>query len=183
MTETLKVKIKGTRPLLMHSTESLGKKAARGQSAPDPKEEAKMALYRDKDGKIAVPSLNILSAMKAAAKDSKVPGKGKKSFSGYVFAGLHINPDYIPIETGGKPEESWEVDVRPVAIQRARIMRARPKFNNWSLTFELEILDPIIRPSDVKDILANAGKYVGLCDFRPLFGLFEVVEFKESKGA
>jgi len=35
-------------------------------------------------------------------------------------------------------------------------------------------------PMDMlKRTLIDAGKYYGLCDFRPEFGLFEVVEFEK----
>ena len=47
---------------------------------------------------------------------------------------------------------------------------------------EREILDPIITPSALKEILIDAGKYNGLLEFRPLFGLFAVETFEKIKG-
>jgi len=47
------------------------------------------------------------------------------------------------------------------------------------LEFTVEILDPVVTSSSLKEILIDAGKYNGLLDFRPLFGLFEVVTFEK----
>jgi hypothetical protein len=185
--ELVEVQIRGTRPLLMHSPKSIGQgRDDRSGTRHDPKEEAEASLYRNKEGKIVVPSLNLLSAIQKAVVDYKVPGKGKKTYKTYIFSGLRIEPEEISIITdgGGENNEGWTIDTRPVVIQRSRIMRARPRFDNWSLKFKIKILDPIIRMPDVKEILGSAGRYVGLCDFRPLFGLFEIVEFErmESSG-
>ena len=181
--EQIRVKIRGTRPLLMHSPQSIGQnKDNRSGTRHDPIEEAEASLYRDANGKIIIPSLNLLASMQKAAVDYKVPGKGKKTYKTYILSGIRIEPDDIELITDdkGETEEGWTVDLRPVVIQRSRIMRARPKFDSWSLEFTVDILDPIIRPPDVKEFLMSAGKYQGLCDFRPLFGLFEVVKFERA---
>ena len=182
--EQLNVQIRGTRPLLMHSPQSIGQgKENRSGTRHDPIEEAEASLYRDANGKIIIPSLNLLSSMQKAAVEYKVPGKGKKTFKTYILAGLRIEPDNIPLMTdgGGEKGEGWNVDLRPVVIQRARILRARPKVDNWSLEFTVHILDSIIRPPDVRNFLDGAGRYSGLCDFRPLFGLYRVEKFERVK--
>jgi len=69
--------------------------------------------------------------------------------------------------------------LRTVVINRARVPKARPKFEKWMLEFTVEILDPVVTSSSLKEILIDAGKYNGLLDFRPLFGLFEVVTFEK----
>ena len=172
--ETYNIEIKGIRPLLMHSAATIGAKTGgRGKTEYDPKEEAESYLYKNEKGEIVIPSLNILSAMRESAKDFKVPGKGRKTYMRYIYAGVQINPLEIPLASDG-----WKIDRKPVVIQRARIMRSRPRFDKWSLKFNIEIVDPIIRGSDAKSILEAAGKYQGLCDFRPLYGLFSVVCFE-----
>ena len=174
--EVYNVEIKGIRPLLMHSAAAIGTKTdGRGKTEYDPKEEAESYLYKNKDGEIVIPSLNLLSAMRESAKDFKVPGKGRKTFMKYIYAGVQISPLEIPLLSDG-----WEIDRKPVVIQRARIMRSRPRFDKWGVKFNIEIVDPIIRGSDAKAILEAAGKYQGLCDFRPLYGLFSVVGFERE---
>lgn len=179
--EKIKVRIEGTRPLLMHSPNSLGKKSGRGERIPEPEDEAERALYKDEKGHVVVPALNILATMKASSKEYKVPGKGKKTFMNYIFAGLQVNPTNIPLRGVNGEDPEWEIDIRPVVVQKARIMRARPKFNEWALEFEVEILDAIIRPENIREFLESAGKYTGIGDFRPLFGLFEVTKYEKME--
>jgi len=183
--EQIRVRVEGLRPLLMHSPAAMEVKPERKGVQIDPRKEAEAGLYRDENGRICVPAICVLAAMREAAKEYKVPGRGKKSFRDYVFSGLRITPEMIPLQVpnGQDPENAWKVDLRPVVVQKSRIMRARPKFDEWALEFEVEILDPIIRPANVKEFLEAAGKYIGLCDFRPLFGLFKVTKFEVAKSA
>ncbi len=161
----------------MHAVpKDLGKGRGRGER-PDPQEEAEAGLYRDKDGRTGLPMLNILASMRQAAKVLRVPGRGRTTFAQFVFAGLEIEPEFIPlrIPDGRTPQEAWQVDIRPVVVQRARVLRARPRFDQWELEFTLKIMDPIIREEHVKSMLEDAGRYVGLGDLRPLMGLFQLV--------
>jgi hypothetical protein len=91
-----------------------------------------------------------------------------------IRAGLEINPENIPLISDG-----WKVDVQSVVVQRNRIPRARPRFDNWELEFEIINKDPTIINKDVlKQILIDAGKYYGIGDYRPDYGLFEVIKFE-----
>jgi hypothetical protein len=177
--EVFAVRLSGTRPLLMHRIpHELGARSGREPPGSDPMGEAKKALYFDKDGKVIIPSLNILACIRTAARDKKVTGK--RTYRDYIFPGLRIEPEEIPllIPDGRPAEEAWVLDLRPVVVQKARIIRARPRFDQWALEFKLVILDPIIRVEALKDMLKEAGKYVGLLDHRPLFGLFNVEKFE-----
>jgi len=179
MNEKYEVEIKGIRPLLMnscrHMLEERENKSSRGKKEIEPREEAKKLLYLAKEGKIIVPSLAILACLKKSASNFKVPGRGKKTFKEFIYSGVRIEPEEIPLIT----ENGWEVDLRPVVVGKARIIRARPRFDDWKLRFTIEILDVIITPSILKQILIDAGRYNGLLDFRPLFGLFEVIKFEK----
>ncbi len=157
----------------MHNPVAVGRPSGR-KTVFDPEEDAKEALYLDKDGIVIVPSLNVLSMLRAAGADLKVPGKGKKTFKGYIYAGLNIEPYNIPLIYSGE----YEIDQRPVTVS-GRVMRARPKFDPWALEFKIAIVDEIIHSTHLKDILAMGGRYQGLCDFRPLFGLFNVTKFEK----
>ena len=173
--KNFRVTIEGTRPMLQHSPSGIGEKSGRSKDY-DPQKEAESYLYRNKEGKISFPAINLLSCIREAASDYKVAGKGKKTYKTYIYSGVSISPDMIPMEN-----DAWTPDIRPCVIGTARVLRSRPKFENWSLTFELSRLDEIINVDDLKDILAAAGKYKGLGDFRPLFGLFKVTSFEEIK--
>jgi len=76
-------------------------------------------------------------------------------------------PDYI--------HEEW------VKVQRSQILRNRPAFKDgWEAEFTLLVLDEQMPVDILKDILENAGRFRGIGDWRPHFGRFEVVEFKEN---
>lgn len=75
--------------------------------------------------------------------------------------------------------QKYEVDSRPVVMQRGRVMRSRPKFENWGLTFDVVVTEEEIREDTIKEILKYAGNFIGIGDFRPKFGRFEGVEFKD----
>jgi len=183
--ESFRVRIRGVRPLLMHSPLSLmeGEGGRKRGVRPDPREDAEKALYRDpKTGRISVPAYAIKAAIRDASRDFKVPGKGRRKFTNYVKAGIIIEPEWIPLETGDKdPEEAWEIDLRPVVVQKSRIIRARPRFDEWSLEFTVRIVDPIITPEYLKEFIIAAGKYHGLLDFRPEFGLFKLEKFEKEE--
>jgi len=176
---TYKVRIEGIRPLLMHRfAPGEDGSSTKRKRQPDLEKQAEAAVYRDAAGRIVVPSLNLLSALRAAASDFRVKGRGKKTFKNYIFAGVHIEPPEIPLEFEPHGDKPWAVDVRPVVINRARVPAARPRFDKWALEFTIHIVDPIIDGDALRAILESAGRYIGLCDFRPLFGLFKVVQFE-----
>jgi len=185
MSNTYRVELQGAAPLLMHNPASLmEQKQGRDTGAPDPETEARKALYKDREGNIVVPSRAIEGAMREAAKDFRVSGKGgKKSYKEYIIAGVLVEPANIPLQMdGANPGDSWQVDLQPVVVQRSRIMRARPRFDQWKLEFKLTLLDPLLDPSIVQEILEAAGKYKGLLDYRPKFGRFQVLCFEPLEG-
>jgi hypothetical protein len=175
--EVYKVRIEGTRPLLQHSPSGIGIKKERGQEYI-PEEDAAAALYT-KDGQIIEPSLHVLMAIRRVAGDFKQAGR--KTYAGYVLAGLEIEPFDIPLLTasnGHAPE--YTVDLRPVTVNRARVMRSRPRFDDWALEFDLKIIDPVISSAIAREMLEAAGRYIGIGDYRPLFGLFSVEKFEKA---
>jgi len=180
--ERYHVRIKGVRPLLMHSPRGLmEKETTRRGKQVDPQKEAEIGLYRSPEGKICVPARVIKACIREASKDYKVPGRGKKTFRDFVKAGIIVEPDYIPliIPDGRDPEEAWELDLQPAVVQRSRIIRARPRFDEWELEFTVNIVDPIIRGENLKAFLETAGRFHGICDGRPEYGLFQLVEFEK----
>ena len=176
--EQYNVRIEGTRPLLMHSCNSMlddsNNKTTRSKGYTH-QNDAENALYKDKDGKIVVPSFSILSCLRGSAVNFQVPGKGKKTYKNFIYAGVQIEPINIPLISGN----GYEIDLKTVVVQRSRIVRARPRFDEWTLEFIIEIVDPIITPDVLKQIIEDAGKYNGLLDFRPLYGLFKLTTFEK----
>lgn len=181
----LNVKIKGTRPLLMNKfgvdaatdapTASRGKKKDYGT----PLEQAIKATYHDA-GEVFIPSTWLTSAIRNAASLFKAQGK-RSSLKNLAGCAIVCPEEKLFL---GKTVEDIEVDSRGVVIQRARIVRHRPKFEAWELNFTLLVDDELIDMSSVKAIVNEAGRTQGIGDFRVNkggpFGSFEVVEINEQ---
>ena len=195
----IRVKIQGTRPILFHSgaladpqnefakrlKEVTGKKP---KTDSDHAEMAKLEFlgsfdgYVDGSGDIVIPEANILATIvKGATKFKKGPA-AKEGVIGIVNAAAKFN---FPYKGDKSPDALWKsgkfADRRRVVVQRASNMRTRPRFNEWSCAFELEVDETICDSKDVRQWLETAGNRVGLGDYRPMFGRFEVVEFKERE--
>ena len=67
-------------------------------------------------------------------------------------------------------------DVRSVCVQRARVIRTRPRFNTWRCEFDLLFDETKIDPDIIALAIENAGNYVGLCEMRKMgYGRFAAV--------
>lgn len=178
----VKVEIKGITPYLMHrfGEETADTKTERKIGKKDYEAEVEKALYKSPDGEIYVPSMQLKGCLIEAGKQMRVVGKGKSTYSKLFGAFLLIEPDTIPMIN-----QEWITDARAVVIQRSRIIRYRPKFMDWSLTFTITIMDDGIAMDVVRQGLEIGGNYVGIGDFRPqkkgTFGRFMVTSFQEVK--
>jgi len=179
----INVEIKGASPLLMHrfGEETADKPTTKRTGRPDYSKQAEKALYLLDDGKtIYTPSSHIEGTLREAGKQFKITGKGKSNFSKLMGSSVNVTPDAIPHKI-----QAWKVDARPVVIQRSRIMRYRPRFDEWKLAFRIEVMDDDIPFDVVNQILTHAGTYVGIGDFRPdkkgKFGRFTVTRFEQNK--
>jgi hypothetical protein len=56
----------------------------------------------------------------------------------------------------------------------AKIMRYRPIFRNWSLSATVVVNEDVVNINEVKKALVDAGALIGLGDYRPRFGRFNV---------
>ena len=178
MTKLINVEITGVAPLLQHrfATEEHGENKSKAKKKVyDPKVEAEKCLYKNKAGIIFQPSEHIYQSMVRAAADFSF--SGKKTYKDVTMSGIIVEPEEIPLIA----DNPFEIDARGVVIQRARIIRWRPKFNQWKLRFKFTILDDDnISIPVVKDILEKAGSSKGIGDYRPRYGRFMVTAFKEA---
>lgn len=70
-------------------------------------------------------------------------------------------------------------DRRGCGVQTARVIRTRPKFTDWSVTFDIMLIPCELNAANIEQAIVDAGIYCGLGDFRPRFGLFAVKSFNE----
>lgn len=128
-----------------------------------PAEQAEYSAYRDPTtNDLYVPGVAVQRALINAATYSK--GKGRGSLQKNAAACLMVLPERIPLGT-----KTYSLDSRPVVVPatKGRVMRHRPRLDSWSITFTLEYDDTLLKETEVRRIVDDMGKRVGLLDFRP----------------
>lgn len=156
----VEVQIKGTSPLLMHSFPMEPIEAIEKQP---PKVQAEHSAYRDPDTEeLYVPGVNIQRALVSAAAYSK--GKGRATLQKPAAACLMVSPERVSLN-----QKEYAIDSRPVVIQatKGRILRHRPRLDEWELKFQIEYDDTLLKETEVRRIVDDMGSRVGLLDFRP----------------
>lgn len=186
------VSVLGTSVLLQHrfpmpDYENLTKGGHKSTGAKDYSQEWKESLYVT-NGEVYQPANHFEMSMTKAAAGFKVTGKRGKSYKDLVSANVFIDPEKIlfgipePSELDTDADKPLYLDMRPVVIMRARIVRLRPAFKpGWELKFTINVIDDELPANILQDILVLAGKAVGIGDYRPKFGRFSVSEFKVIK--
>lgn len=190
--QTVKVNIRGVRPLLMHSAAGAdplsewakARKLVSGKknkTEADHLELARIDWYssfycNDKKEPVILGTM-LEACCVAGAKRSKQGQIAKASIL------INDNPSIVHDHPAGKKataDDFWTMpryrDVRGVMVNRSRIMRYRPVFSVWNCTFEAMLSD--LDASTFKSILETSGRFIGIGDYRPKFGLFEVTEVK-----
>lgn len=171
----IKVKVKGIAPLLMNKFYIPdNKESKRGKKVYEPKGEAEKKTYRDENGNLYLPNKHFKASMVKASSDFKM--SGKKTYKDYIKSGIFITPEQIILD-----KQDYIIHEEPVVIQRARVMSWRPRFNEWTCEFVIEITDDMINPSTINEILEMAGRYKGVGDYRPEYGRFTILNFEVVK--
>jgi hypothetical protein len=178
--KTIEIKIQGVSPLLQHrfpEEEQASKTKKKSATSNDGMVEN--SLYRLPDGTIYEPSTHILGALKGAAGRFQIKGRGKATYRNIIGGGAAvIEPDAIP-----HIFQKWVVDSRPVVnpSTKGRVLRKRPCFNEWGLSFRLIVDEEEMPIETLKEIFDVAGRNVGIGDFRPAkggpFGRFMITRF------
>lgn len=175
------VTIEGTSPILFHrwSCEAVeAKSKAAKNSAAKKTDNVESYVYRCEDGTIGIPGMYLRGAVIGAARYRQDPRSPRKSAMDLYKAGV------VPLTllaSIGKAE--WDyLDAQRVTVQRAGVTRVRPAFMaGWKATFDLQVLTPeYIAPADLLYVLTEAGRLIGVGDFRPTYGRFQIVKFDAS---
>ena len=127
-------------------------------------------VYLTDEGKVGLPTWNVFRSLQDGAKLNRL---GKSVERGLFVAG----PDVIPIKHAGPdtPEAMFAagcVDQRSVKVGQQKVTRTRPVFRNWSVAAEFVIDTEVLRLDELEMIADNAGRMVGIGDYRPRFGRF-----------
>lgn len=134
--------------------------------------EARGACYETEDGLLGLPTANIWAAIYVAAKAFKLGEDIKRALT---YEATEIAPLAIDGEVVAASEYlRWEgaIDYRSVVVQRRRTMRARPIIANWQSEHHMILDEEVVNLDRLTPVFARAGKYVGVCDWRPIYGRF-----------
>lgn len=179
---TVSVSIEGVSPILFHrwNNESVAaKSAAKKGSAEKKSDDIGSYVYRDDDGHLCIPGEYLRGAIVAAAKFIQDPRSPRKSASD-LFKAAVIS--LTPLASLGVKD--WDyIDQRRVTIQRNSITRSRPAMKEgWKASFEFMVnLPEYVNQSMLNSTIQSAGRLIGIADFRPTFGRFNVVSFEILK--
>ena len=186
----INLSIQGVTPMLMHRftdasqlAATSGERSSIATEDKTPEELARESLYTDENGNIGWPAPNIFRGLVDAGSYFKI-GRSKVTTqrSSLIPAAVTVMPEFIPV----KPN-TWHVDTRPCRIPATggRILRHRPIFHQWGMTFSIEIDDTLISVKMMREIVDALGIRVGIGDFRPLckgpFGKFKCTSWKVSE--
>lgn len=170
----INITVEGTTPLICNRFFDEAAEAAtngsRGSSLGadrgTPQEICEKKLYIGLDGKYMIPQPNLLRCIVDGGSWHKI---GKKQVttakSSLLYGCLDIEGAEIPLIH----EQPWTVDTRAVRIPSTggRILSHRPMFNDWKLMFTVDLDTSIVGAKLFRQIVDDAGKRIGLGDFRP----------------
>lgn len=188
MSETLSIKIQGTAPLLMHNGQMANplnewaKKMKEVSSVRKKTDEhyAEMAriewlasLYVNDNQKLIIAS-DVLDAM--------IVEGAKKSKLGKQFkAGAWVERDAL-LDIGYSYDKASDLlnieqfrDIRGVVVNMKRVQRTRPIFRKWSAVVDISYDPRLVKKTEIAKAIEDAGTQVGIGDYRPRYGRFEIV--------
>lgn len=172
------IKCEGTSALLFHRWSVDGveakSKAAKGSKAKK-EDDLETYVYRNEAKELCIPAEYLRGAMIQAAKYRQDPRSPRKSAMDLVKAGIASLDDLC--STG---KTTWDfIDRRRVTVQRNGITRCRPALSSgWRFEAHFQVLLPeYLQPQFVNELAQSAGRLIGIGDFRPTFGRFQVVSF------
>lgn len=126
-------------------------------------------LYANGNGP-CLPAWNILRCLQDGARRHK---RGVD-----VLRGVYPLVDHADVIYDGPrdPDEMWK-DGRfalrkTVGVQRSRTVRTRPVFTDWTCELPIEVDSTVFDLDTLKNVWADAGKYAGIGDMRPIHGRF-----------
>lgn len=174
--------LSGASDLLFHrwNCESVEAKSKAAKNSKAKKEDdVESYVWRNEKNELCIPGEYFRQSIIHAAKFKQDPRSPRKSAMDLFKAGV---VSLTQLASLGSDE--WDyLDTRRVTVQRAGVNRTRPAMRiGWTTALEFQILTPeYIDPVLFQDVLNTAGRLVGVGDFRPTYGRFNVTHFEVLK--
>jgi hypothetical protein len=175
----VRTKIVGVSAILFHKYDPdsvAAKNAAAKGSKAKKSDNVESYVYRNDSGYLCLPGEYLRMSILIASKFRQDPRSPRKSAFDLFKAGVVSITDIASLGV-----KDWDyLDRRRVILQRNAVTRERPAMKaGWSATIEMQVLLPeYITPDILSDVETNAGRLVGVGDFRPTFGRFRVESFE-----
>lgn len=198
---TANVTIEGVADILFHRWNVEGieekSKAAKGSKAKKT-DDIESYIYRDDEGMICLPGEYLRQSIIMAAKFKQDPRSPRKSAFDLMKAAVVSLTPLAPVyrvcngmaspakEGNGTAShgkeffEDWDYEHRcRVQVQRNGITRSRPALKaGWKAEVQLMVTLPeYVSPQLLHELASNAGRLIGVADFRPTYGRFLVSSF------
>ena len=173
------VTLTGASDMLFHrwNCESVDEKAKAAKNSKAKKtDDLESYVWRDEKGNICIPGEYVRQSIIHSAKFKQDPRSPRKSAMDLFKAGVVSLTNLASLGT-----DKWDyLDTRRVTIQRNGINRTRPAMKaGWKANFEVQVLTPeYIGEELLYDVISTAGRLVGVGDFRPTYGRFNITQFK-----
>ena len=143
------------------------------------------------DGRvIGIPSDNLMTALREGGARVSVPGKRNLTYKRQSQSGLVVNEILWPVlgskgEVPFKPIDQlresedfeahkavaaklgFELFAKPARVGQSKHIRVRAKFTSWSAAGTITVFDETITRDVLQNIMTAAGRYCGVCDWRP----------------
>lgn len=182
----LTFKIRGVSPLVMHNgqladplnkhTKEMRKiSSKRKKTEADFEQLAKLEWFGSLylfNGVPCIPGEVLEAGFIEASRKSRRGQQAKAGIISDGFWNLEYGAPKVPDQLWQNENYRLTVGVR---IQKNRIMRTRPIFKEWAATVRLDYLPDQLDEGEIIETMGILGRVVGLGDWRPRFGRFEIV--------
>lgn len=175
---TVAITLRGSAAILFHrwSNEAVAVKAAAAKGSTAKKtDNLESYVYRGENGNLSLPGEYLRQSIIGAARFRQDPRSPRKSAMDLYKAGVVAITDLADLGV----KEADYIDRRRVLVQRNAITRERPALREgWQATIELMVLLPeYIDRTTLLEVVGQAGRLIGVGDFRPTYGRFAVTSF------
>jgi hypothetical protein len=175
----VEIELEGVCPMLFHrwNNEAVAAKGRAKKGSIEKKtDDIESFTYKDDKGFMCLPGEYVRQSVIHASKYEQDPRSPRKSMMDLMKAALVSLTELASL---GVKEPDF-IDQRRVVIQRSAVTRSRPAMKTgWKAKFVLMVnLPEYVPPQRLNHILQQAGRIVGLADFRPSYGRFVVTQFE-----
>lgn len=178
--KTATVTIRGVSPYSQskhYTTEKLAKENAKDYEARTWRDR----LHVTDNGSVFIPPMSFKNCLSEAAKflGIQIPGKGKSTYTKHFEAGVLVTDAMIlPIKKEEVKGEWLFVPSDGVRGSGKRVDKCFPVIHEWGGEVTFYVLDETVTEEVFRNVLEQAGAFIGIGRFRPrnngFYGRFKV---------